>query len=100
MIIPTVKVLPGEIRFSNPLTPFNPSTADATEMGGVIIPSANKVPAPMIAGTHSHLRYRRTRANNEKIPPSPRLSAWSVNIIYLKVVCRVSVQKTQEIPPY
>jgi len=54
MIIPTVKVLPGIIRFSRPLTPFNPSTADATEIGGVIIPSANKVPAPIIAGTYSH----------------------------------------------
>jgi len=56
MIIPTVKVLPGAIRFSKPPTPLNHSTADATEIGGVIIPSANKVPAPIIAGTYNHLR--------------------------------------------
>ena len=49
--------------------------AEATEIGGVMIPSARRVPAPTIAGKYSHLRYLRTNANNEKIPPSPRLSA-------------------------
>ena len=99
MIIPMVNVLPGIIIFSQPFTPLNPSIAEATDIGGVIIPSANNVPAPMMAGTYNHRRYRRTSANKEKIPPSPLLSAWSVNNMYLKVVCRVSVQNTHEMPP-
>ena len=78
----------------------SPSTAEATEIGGVMIPSASKVPAPMIAGMYNHFRYRLTNANKENMPPSPRLSACKVSIIYLKVVCKVSVQKTQDIPPY
>ena len=61
MIIPTVRKFPGLIIFSNPLTPFNPSTADATEIGGVIIPSANKVPAPIMAGRYN--QYAGTVAN-------------------------------------
>ena len=32
----------------------NPSTADETEIGGVIIPSANKALPPIIAGTINH----------------------------------------------
>src|SRR6476646_792751 len=74
--------------------------ADETEIGGVIIPSASSVPAPTIQGRYSHRLYLRTNAYREKIPPSPRLSAWSVKSTYLKVVCSVSVQNTQESPPY
>ena len=40
-----------------------------------------------------------TNANKENIPPSPRLSARSVKKTYLKVVCKVRVQKTQEMAP-
>ena len=47
--MPTVKLFPGTIIFSKPLTPPNPSIADETEMGGVIIPSANNMAAPMMA---------------------------------------------------
>jgi len=36
---------------------------------------------------------------NQNIPPSPGLSACSVSRRYLKVVCKVSVQKIQEMPP-
>ena len=49
--MPTVKLFPGTNIFSNPFTSFNPSIAEATEIGGVIIPSANNIAAPMIAGT-------------------------------------------------
>jgi hypothetical protein len=45
------------------------------------------------------LAYRRTSAYSEKMPPSPRLSARRVSRTYLKVVCNVSVQNTQLIPP-
>ena len=98
--IPTVKLFPGTIIFSKLCTPFKPSMAEATEIGGVMMPSANNVAAPSIAGKYNQCRYRHTNAYREKIPPSPLLSACNVRIIYLKVVCKVSVQKTQEIPPY
>jgi hypothetical protein len=39
------------------------------------------------------------RANRAKIPPSPLLSALSVMMMYLTVVCMVNVQNTQESPP-
>ena len=97
--IPIVNVFPGTIIFSSPCTPFNPSIAEETEIGGVIIPSASKVAAPKIAGIYNHLAYRLTSAKREKIPPSPLLSARRVKKTYLKVVCNVRVQITQEIPP-
>ena len=40
--------------------------AEATEMGGVIIPSANKVVAPNMATNTSFLLYFPTSAYNEK----------------------------------
>jgi hypothetical protein len=77
-----------------------PSLAEETEIGGVIIPSASMEAPPMIAGIASHLMcILRTSAYKEKIPPSPLLSALRVRIMYLKVVCSVSVQNTQEILP-
>jgi hypothetical protein len=45
-----VNALPGTIIFSRPFTPFKPSIADATDIGGVIMPSAKSVAAPTIAG--------------------------------------------------
>ncbi len=78
----------------------NPSIADDTEIGGVIIPSANKAAPPIIAGNANHLIcILRTNAYKEKIPPSPLLSALSVRIIYFTVVCKVHVQNIHEIPP-
>src|SRR5678815_4729935 len=41
---------------------FKPSIAEVIEMGGVIIPSANKDAPPTIAGITSHLRRRLTNA--------------------------------------
>src|SRR6476620_8579554 len=76
-----------------------PSMAEDTEIGGVIIPSASKALPPIIAGITSHFDLRRTKVYNEKIPPSPLLSARKVSTTYLSLVCRVSVQKTQEMPP-
>ncbi len=65
-----------------------------------MIPSANKALPPIIAGMINHLiLVLFTKAKSAKIPPSPWLSALSVMITYLMVVCSVSVQKTQEIPP-
>ena len=78
----------------------NPSIADETDMGGVIILSASKVAPPSIAGNTSQgFLLPRTKAYNEKIPPSPLLSARRVMITYFIVVCKVSVQKIRETPP-
>lgn len=67
-------------------TCFKPSTAEVTEIGGVIMPSANSAAPPIMAGITSHFLRRRTRAYKEKMPPSPRLSALRVRITYLTVV--------------
>lgn len=75
---------------------FKPSTAEVMEIGGVIIPSANKDAPPNIAGKTSHFFLRLTRAYKEKIPPSPRLSARRIRMTYLTVVCSVMVQIIQE----
>ena len=78
---------------------LNPSTAEITEIGGVIIPSANKAAPPIIAKKTGQGACLLTRANKEKIPPSPLLSARSVSITYLMVVCKVSVQMIQDKAP-
>ena len=48
--MPTVKLLPGTKIVSSPFTSFKASTADDTERGGVIMPSANNNAAPKMAG--------------------------------------------------
>ncbi len=80
-------------------TCFNPSIAEVTEIGGVIIPSASNAAPPTIAGTTSHFFRRLTSAKREKIPPSPLLSALRVRITYLTVVWSVSVQITSDKAP-
>ena len=69
-----------------PDTEFNPSIADDTEIGGVIIPSAKSVVAPNMVGITKYLLYLRTMAYNEKTPPSPWLSARRVSHTYFMVV--------------
>lgn len=49
-------------RSSSPWRLVMPSTADATDMGGVSIPSANNVVAPRIVGMASHFPYLLTNA--------------------------------------
>ena len=79
---------------------LNPSMAEETEIEGVISPSANNALPPMIAGKASHFNLDfLTRANKEKMPPSPLLSAFNTRITYLNVVINVSVQNTHETPP-
>ena len=50
-----VKVFPGTIVFSSPFTIPRPSMAEETEIGGVMIPSANSVVAPSIVGITNFL---------------------------------------------
>src|SRR5690606_25083535 len=78
----------------------NPSTAEEMVMAGVIIPSASKVLAPMMAGMISHFARFRTSENKDNIPPSPLLSAFKTINTDLMVVCNVSVQNIQDSPPY
>ena len=57
---PIMSVLPGKNSGCNlgslrAGTLFSPSIAEVTEIGGVMIPSASNVPAPIIAGMASHL---------------------------------------------
>jgi len=73
-----------------------PSIAEVIEIGGVIIPSANNAAPPIIAAITNHRLLLLTRAYKEKMPPSPRLSAFKVRITYLMVVCNVSVQMIHE----
>ena len=75
---------------------FKPSMAELTDMGGVIMPSANSAAPPIIAGITSHRFCRLTSVYNEKMPPSPLLSALKVRITYLTVVCKVSVHIIQD----
>ena len=70
-------------RFSSPFSIRSPSTAEETETGGVIIPSASKAEAPMIVGIIRFLPFFLINEYKEKIPPSPSLSAFSVNHTYL-----------------
>ena len=89
MVIPTTGVLGENI--------LSPSTADMTVKEGVIILSATKVEAPIIATTYSH--FFLTREYRDKIPPSPLLSARNAMMTYLMVVCIVRVQMIQDKAP-
>src|SRR5262245_13937203 len=65
----------------------NPSTADDTEMAGVMTPSDSSELPPMMVGTMSHFNLTlRTSVYSEKIPPSPLLSARNVRTTYFIVV--------------
>ncbi len=62
-----------------------PSTAEVTEMGGVITTIGQKE-QPRLAWqvSISHLLCLLTSAYNEKMPPSPRLSAFKVSTTYFR----------------
>ena len=78
---------------------FNPSIADVTDIGGVIRLSAIIKLPPIIAGHNTQRACFRIRVNNEKIPPSPLLSARIVISTYFIVVWKVSVQKIADTLP-
>jgi len=68
---------------------FSPSTADSTEMAGVITASPYKKAAPAIPRTRSTRALRLATdwpsAIRAKVPPSPLLSALSSTRTYLRV---------------
>ena len=80
----------------------SPSTADSTEIAGVITPSPKNRQAPAIPTRARKLRIRapaETRcasAISARMPPSPRLSARMISITYLTVTISTSDQKISD----
>ena len=90
----------GLIPNSKPLICLRPSIEAITVRDGVITPSATNAEAPIMAIKYSHfILIFFTKENNARIPPSPLLSALKEIRTYLIVVCKVSVQITQERAP-
>ena len=80
-----------------------PSTAESTEIAGVIIPSPKNKDAPtkpkiiMISFFRGERpSWRRFRANRAIIPPSPLLSALMMTNTYLIETINVMVQKIKD----
>ena len=61
---------------------LSPSTAAATEIGGVIIPSASSAAPPMMAGQINLGFLLLNKAKSEKIPPSPSLQRAAMMAVY------------------
>ena len=83
-----------------------PSTADSTEMAGVMMPSPKKIEVPKMPMTSSRRRsFGRSRTAIEASasmairPPSPLLSARRISTTYLIETTVVSVQKTSDRTP-
>ena len=83
-----------------------PSTAPSTEMAGVMMPSPYSSAAPNSPAPTSTVRRRelvfpcgRTSASNARMPPSPRLSARSTNVMYLKETTKFIAQNTSDMTP-
>ena len=84
-----------------------PSTAESTEIAGVMMPSPYKRPAPATAETAQAWAARfvsgffacRTRAKSAKMPPSPSLSAFVMKPRYFTQMTLVSDQKNSESTP-
>ena len=82
-----------------------PSTAPSTEMAGVMTPSPYSSAAPNRPSPIRSARARpalargRTRARSARMPPSPRLSARSTKLTYLKETTKLIDQNTSDITP-
>ena len=89
--------------FNPGVATFSPSTADVTEIAGVIIPSPKNRPAPSrpsvirIAARGTFLRE--ISAASAMIPPSPRLWARMITIAYLIETMITSAQKISDTIP-
>jgi len=99
----------GTIRSSRDgWTTLSPSTADSTEIAGVIMLSPKNSDAPKIpsAASASLVRRpprtprRRISVISARMPPSPSLSARITSSTYLIVTMIVTDQKINEITPY
>jgi len=99
----------GTIRSSSDgWTTLSPSTADSTEIAGVIMLSPKNSDAPKIpnAASASLVRRpprtprRRISVISARMPPSPSLSARITSSTYLIVTMIVTDQKINEMTPY
>ena len=83
----------------------NPSTADSTEIAGVMIPSPKNRHAPTMPTIASVLRIavltatRWASAISARMPPSPWLSARITSITYFTVTISTSDQKNSDRMP-
>ena len=79
-------------------TTLSPSTAESTEMAGVMMPSPKNKQAPAMPISARAQRRRAfstlrcASAISASTPPSPRLSARRMNTTYLTVTVRISDQ--------
>ena len=85
------------------VTTFRPSTADRTEMAGVMMASpknraAPHMPMPRIAVEPAGHALRAS-AISDSVPPSPLLSALSTKTTYLMVTMMVSAQTISDSTP-
>ena len=82
-----------------------PSTADSTEIAGVITPSPKNSAAPNKPSAMIHQRIRgcltpRCASDiNAMMPPSPLLSARMMKVAYFTLTTRISDQKISESTP-
>ena len=89
-------------------TTSSPSTDERTEIAGVIMLSPKKREAPKTPRAASSslvcvlpgVRLRLINVINERMPPSPLLSARITSSTYLTVTMIVTDQKISEINPY
>src|SRR5689334_16959159 len=91
----------------NGVATVKPSTALKTEIAGVITPSpysSDETNTPSRTIQRRELAYNGrigvANAVSDIIPPSPRLSAWRIKMMYLTVMTMISAQTTSDRTPY
>ena len=97
----------GTIMLSNDgSTTLSPSTADSTEIAGVIMLSPKNSDAPKIPNAASTTAARRPPGEplrisviNAMMPPSPSLSARRTRVTYVIVTTIITDQKINEMIP-
>ena len=94
----------GTTKGDNPvLMTLRPSTAESTDMAGVIMASPKKKAAPIMPSVRTNpllvLSSVSTSTTSERIPPSPRLSARMRKKTYFSVTIRISAQISSEATP-
>ncbi len=94
------------ILFKSGCTTSKPSTAERTEIAGVITDSPSNIQAPSapnMSNTLNRLRLvlaeRNAIAIKDNTPPSPWLSARKTKVTYFNVTTNVSDQNIREIMP-
>ena len=85
------------------VTSLRPSTAERTEIAGVMTLSPRNIAAPMMPSIKTNgarlPTARNASAINESVPPSPLLSARKRISTYLTVTTRINAQRIMESTP-